>query len=291
MSRQVIDSSRAPGERTPVPASSPVRAAPQFGTLLREWRRRRRYSQLELALAAGVSQRHLSHLERGLARPGAHIILRLAEALDAPLAVRDALLTAAGFAPASPSARLGPGAARLIDRALDLVVRASEPFPAVVVDLAWNVRHANRPFQALISTLLPKAPTPEAGPLNLFRACFDPAGLRPAIENWDEVARALWERASREAAATGHPGLASLLDDIAPRGWLPPASPAGPAPLLPILPVVLAAGPAKLSFITVVSTFGTPQDALAEQLRVETFYPADAATEEALRRLTAAPFP
>ena len=263
------------------------RPAPRFAALLREWRFRRRFSQLELALAAGISQRHLSQLENGRARPGAATVLRLADALDLPLGARDALLAAAGYAPLSPSQAPDDTARRLVADAVSLVLRHSEPYPAVAVDAAWNVRDANRPFWMLIA-LLSGGSAPrgaEGPPLNLLRSFFDPAGLKPAIRNWDQIAPALWQRAARDAEIRGEPALADLLADLQRAGWAPRRAPAPAAPLLPVLPVVVAAGDEELAFITVVSTFGTPQDALAEEIGVETFYPADAATRAALHRL------
>lgn len=261
-----------------------VDAAP-FGAALRDWRRRRRRSQLDLALAAGVSQRHLSHLETGRARPGPATVLRLAEALDLPLGAVDELLLAAGYAPRSPSRRAAAASAALVAEAVDLVLRRSEPNPAAAVDPAWYVLGANRPFAALARRLLPAEPPDR--PLNLLRAFFDPAGLKPHIVNWAEIAAATWQRARADAATAFEDGPADVLGDIERSGWLPPAVAAAGPPVVPVLPVVLRFAGRDLSFVSVVSTFGTPQDALLERVRFETFYPADGETAAALAGLAA----
>jgi transcriptional regulator with XRE-family HTH domain len=259
--------------------------AAAFGAALRSWRLRKRCSQLELALAAGVSQRHLSYLETGRARPGPATVLRLAEALDLPLGAVDELLLAAGYAPRSPSRRAGAASAAFVSEAVELVLRGAEPNPAAAVDPAWNVLAANRPFAALARRLLPRQPG--LGPLNLLRAFFDPAGLRPHIVNWTEIAAANWQRARADAAAAFETGPGDVLAEIERCGWLPPAVAAAGPPVVPVLPVVLRVEGRELSFVTVVSTFGTPQDALLERVRFETFYPANRATAAALAGLGA----
>ncbi|WP_322796304.1 helix-turn-helix transcriptional regulator [Tepidiforma sp.] len=256
---------------------------PRFAALLREYRGARRLSQLELSAASGVSQRHLSFLETGRARPGREVVLRLAAALGLPHRAADELLTAAGFPPLTPAAPPAEAAA-LVERALRLYLDLHEPFPAVAADRCWEVRAANRAFERLVQALGNARWNPgRPGGINLLRAALHPAGIRPFIANWDEIAAETWRRAAADALEPGGSDLRAVLAELEAHVPAVLRQPARARPLLPILPVRLATPVGVLSLISVVATFGTAQDALAEDLRIEAFIPADAATEAFFR--------
>jgi transcriptional regulator with XRE-family HTH domain len=270
-----------------VPDPSPQPAGPDraaFPAMLRDWRRRRRMSQLELALSAGVSQRHLSYLESGRAGPSRSMILLLGEALQVPLRDRNDWLLAAGFAPVYRALPLDDPQMSQVNAAVEMLLASHEPFPAVAIDRAWNVRRANGPFDRLVDALDPGAWSRVGGDRrNLARLVFHPRGLRPIITNWATAAPMLWQRALREAAAAGSTEMSDLLDELAPHLDLA-ALRSGEAPLLPVLPLTLERDGMQVSLFTVISTFGTPLDVTADELRIESFFPADAATERLFRR-------
>jgi transcriptional regulator with XRE-family HTH domain len=254
------------------------------GGLVRHWRTQRRLSQADLADQAEVSARHLSCIERGRARPSREMVLVLASALDVPLRERNTLLRAAGFAPAYRETDLGHPQMAQVRHALDLVLTNHEPYAAVVVDRAWDVLLTNGPWRMVASMLLGGAD----GAPNLLRATFDPAGLRPYIVNWEEVARATLERVRREALVEGDEALLALyrdLQDAAPRDLLrddwaePPAL---------MIPVRLRVGDVVLSLFTTLTTLGTPTDVTLSELRIEQYFPADAETDRWIRALWAA---
>ncbi len=258
-----------------------LHAEARFPDLLRGWRRRRRLSQLDLALACGLSQRHLSFLESGRARPSRGMILRLAETLEVPLRDRNDWLTAAGFAPAFKARSLDdPGMAPVLG-AVHLMLANHAPFPAIAIDRAWNLVLANAPFEALIG---PDAWAAIGGSArNLMRLLFHPAGIRPQVENWDEIAPLLWHRARREAEALGGQDMQRELGELAQYQDAHLLHAAPEAGLVPILPLRIAKDGHRLSLFSVIATFGTAQDVTADELRIETFFPADAATEALFR--------
>jgi transcriptional regulator with XRE-family HTH domain len=242
-------------------------------------------SQLELALSAGVSQRHLSYLESGRAGPSRSMILLLGEALQVPLRDRNDWLLAAGFAPAYRALPLDDPQMSQVDAAVRMLLAGHEPFPAVAIDRAWNVRRANGPFDRLVESLDPGVWDRVGGDRrNLVRLVFHPRGLRPFISNWATAAPLLWQRALREAAAAGNAEMSDLLDELAPHLDLA-ALRAGEAPLLPVLPLSLERDGVRASLFTVIATFGTPLDVTADELRIESFFPADPATERFLREV------
>jgi transcriptional regulator with XRE-family HTH domain len=252
------------------------------GDLVRHWRVHRRLSQADLADQAQVSTRHLSCIERGRARPSREMVLVLASAMDVPLRERNTLLRAAGFAAAYRETDLGHPQMAQVRHALDLVLTNHEPYAAVVVDRAWNVLLTNRPWRTVAGMLLGGA----AGPQNLLRATFDPAGLRPHIVNWDEVARATLERVRREALVEGDEELVALYSDLrdaAPSHVIRGDAWAEPPALM--IPVRLRVGDAVLSLFTTLTTLGTPTDVTLSELRIEQYYPADALTEQWIRAL------
>ena len=250
---------------------------PSFGTALRQWRKSRGMSQLDLALSAHSSARHLSFLENNRAQPSRAMVLRLAEALDIPLRERNALLAAAGFAAMFTETPLDASAMREVRRALSLMLDKQEPYPALVIDRGFRVVMTNSACARLMA-LLDLAPGGE--PLNLLRLMMHPAGLRSAVEDWEAGARMLLLQVRRELAAAHDAVLANLLDEIL--TWpdvadLETKSPDARA--MPVLPLVITRGGLRLSWFTTITTFGTPQDVTMQELRVVMFYPADEATD------------
>jgi len=236
-------------------------------------------SQLSLASEARVSPRHVSFVESGRSRPSAAMVLTLARALDVPLRERNQMLLAAGHAPVYPQADLDSPAMAPVRAAVDRILAHHAPFPAVVKDRHWNLVTANEPARAMFGWLLGER---AAEPANVVRLMFDPEGLRPHVANWDEVAGMLIQRVHREAAG-GTPDLDTrdLLDEAlaqpgVPRAWHTPDF--VPAPT-PVLPIVFAKDGLTLSYFTMVTSLGTPLDITAQELRIESFYPADEATE------------
>ncbi|WP_020648116.1 helix-turn-helix domain-containing protein [Solimonas variicoloris] len=265
---------------------------PDFGTLLRENRRARRLSQLGLALQAEVSQRHLSFLESGRAQPSRDMVLQLAETLDLPLRERNRLLLAAGYAGIYPQRPLEAPDMQPALQALDALLRHHEPYPAAVVDRAWNVLRTNAVTPRLLDALGVDATMWHTvcgdGPRNLLKLTLHEHGLRPYIANLDEVAPPLLARTAREALE--HPALAALLDEVLrypglPRHWRQIDLRVAP---LPVLPTEFRAGTLRLRLFSMLTTFGTPLDVTTDELRVESFFPADADSETLLRTLAGA---
>src|SRR3954449_2958738 len=183
----------------------------EVGVLLRDWRRRRRLSQLDLALDAGVSTRHLSFVETGRARPSAEMVVHLAEQLDVPLRDRNRLLLAAGYAPAYRERALDEPEMGPVRAALDRVLSAHEPYPAVVVDRGWNLVAANASVGTLLEGVAPHLLEP---PANVLRISLHPEGVAPRIANLGEWRAHLLERLARQVALTGDEDLAELLDEL-----------------------------------------------------------------------------
>lgn len=257
--------------------TSAVATEAPVGELLRQWRRRRRLSQLDLAGEAGVSARHLSFVETGRSRPSREMVLHLAEQLEIPLGARNELLAAAGFAPAYRRRDLGDPDMAAVRAALDLVLAAYEPFPALVVDRGWHLVAANGALAALIGDAAPHLLEP---PVNVLRLSLHPDGLAPRIRNLPQWRRHVLHRLAREAHLSGDLGLAALHRELL-------ALPGGLDRTLPdgiVVPLQLQAGDEVLSFLGTVTTFGTAVDLTAAELSVEAFLPADDATAAALRR-------
>lgn len=252
-----------------------------FAPLLKTWRQRRRLSQLALALTSGVSQRHLSFLESGRARPSREMILQLSETLAVPLRDRNGWLTAAGFAPVFQARSLGDPEMGQVMGAVRMMLANHEPFPAVAIDRGWNVVLSNGPFDRVCG-LLGEDLLGRMG-RNLLRLFFHPEGIRPYVENWDAVAPLLWSRAQREAEACG--GL-EILTELASYQDMATLRGGEDAALVPVLPLVLRKDGVRISLFTVIATFGTAQDVTADELRIESLFPADGETERLLRRAT-----
>jgi transcriptional regulator with XRE-family HTH domain len=263
-----------------------ISAAPGIGDLLRDWRQRRRLSQLELSLQAAVSSRHLSFVETGRARPSRELVLHLAERLDVPLRERNALLLAAGYAPRYRESELDAEEMAPVREALDRILAGHEPFPAVVVDGRWNLGAANRPALAILADGV------AAGllepPANALRLSLHPDGLAPRIANLPEYSAHLLDRLRRQAAASGDPQLAELYEELrAYPGVHEDPPPADPASRL-FVPLVLRSGGSELTFFSTVATFGTALDITLAELAIESFFPADERTAAALQERAAA---
>lgn len=258
----------------------------EFPKLLRQWRRFRRVSQLDLALASGVSQRHVSFLEVGRAKPSRSMILLLSEALDVPLRERNEWLGAAGFAPVFPARALEDPQMQQVLAAIRMMLENQEPYPAVAVDRAWNIRLANAAFERLSAIAVGDIWTRIGGESrNLLRLFFHPDGLRPLVANWREAAPLLWRRAQREADAFGGQALKAVLAELAQHQDIDLLRSAQTATLLPVMPLQLATDKVAVSLFTVISTFGTAQDVTADELRIECMFPADEASAQLFRAL------
>jgi transcriptional regulator with XRE-family HTH domain len=256
----------------------------EVGRLLRDWRERRRVSQLELALDAGISARHLSFVETGRSKPGREMLLSVLGRLDVPLREQNRLLLAAGHAPAFAERPLdGPDMA-LVREALDLILAGHEPYPAVVVDRAWNLVAANSAAAALTEEA-DVDPALLEPPVNVLRLGLHPRGLAPLIVNLAEWRAGFLERLQRQVAITGDEELAALAEEIA--GYPVPEAEdrsAGSAPREMIGPARVRAAGGELSFFGMFATFDTPFDVTTSELAIELLFPADRATAEALAK-------
>ena len=269
-----------------MPVASPRSS---LGTLLRAWRLARRLTQQELAERAEVSVRHLSFLETGRAGASREMVLVLANALDLPLRERNLLLGAAGFAAAYRETSLDAAPMAHIRRALDHILAQQEPFPALVLDRAWNVVRMNHGAQRLFAHfVLPLSPPPIVL-TNLAHAVFHPEGLRHVIVDWPAIAAATAERLHREAAADGSDGgPRALRDAVLAYAGIPERL--RQSRLVDMLPVALplclrAPDGAEARLFTTLTTLGTPLDVTAEELRIESYFPLDDATDALIRAL------
>ena len=269
-----------------LPTVPPSRAEASLPSLLKAWRQLRRLPQLELALAAGVSQRHLSFVESGRARPSRALLLDLAQALDLPLRERNLLLHAGGFAPVFEHRTLSDDDMASVRRALELTLKHHEPYPAIVLDRQWNTLLRNQAAERLMAVLGPPDEVWQrvdpSGRQNVLRLSFHPQGLRPLVRNWEQVAPHMLERLQREmVAAPMDEALRALHQDLVAMAGLGKASkPQGGAvaPLTPTVNVEMALGDLTLRVFSLLSTFGTAQDVTTDELRIETFFPADEVT-------------
>lgn len=258
-----------------------------FGTHLRHWRQHRRMSQLDLAQEAEISTRHLSYVETGRAAPSREMVLRLAERLEVPLRERNALLVAAGYAPMYRQRALDDPALAAARRAVDLVLKGHEPYPALAVDRHWNLVAAN----AIVPLLMAgAAPHLLQAPVNVLRLSLHPQGLAPKIINLGQWRSHLLERLQQQIAATGDPVLQALHDELAAF----PVADAGHAAgstggelSSVVVPFQLRTDAGVLSFISTTTIFGTPVDVTLQELAVESFFPADAQTAQALAKMAA----
>ncbi|ONI92559.1 transcriptional regulator [Saccharothrix sp. ALI-22-I] len=249
-----------------------------FGDLLRQWRQRRRLSQLDLAIDAEISARHLSFLETGRAQPSRAMTLLLADRLDVPLRERNHLLLAAGYAPVHPERSLDDPQMSPARAVLDAFLAGHEPNPALVVDRQWNLLLANQAAGLFLEGAAPELIEP---PINVLRLTLHPDGLARRLANLDEVRDHLLHRLAREAAFTGDPELAALHEELS--GYGPTRT--SPDPVHEIaLPIRIRDGEQVLNFLSTITTFGTALDVVLAELTIEAFYPADPRTADALLR-------
>jgi transcriptional regulator with XRE-family HTH domain len=256
------------------------------GDLLREWRQRRRLSQLDLALEADISTRHLSFLETGRSRPSRDMVLHLAERLDVPLRDRNVLLHAAGFATVFPERPLNDPALQIARHAVDQVLAGHEPFPALAVDRHWTLVAANQTTHRLMSGVAPKLLEP---PVNVLRIALHPEGLAPQTINFAEWRAHLLARLRHQIDVTADPMLVRLLREL--RDYPAPAEAHEPDAAAVVVPFRMMTDSGELTFFSTITVFGTPVDITLSELALEAFYPADAATAEALRRMSPAATP
>ena len=261
-----------------------MNATQPIGEHLRVWRQRRRLSQLELAGDAEISTRHLSFLETGKAQPSREMVLRLAEQLDVPLRERNAMLMAAGFAPKFQERALDHPSLKIARQAIELVLAAHEPFPALAVDRHWTMVASNKAVVPLLGGVDASLLQP---PVNVLRLSLHPNGLAPRIANLAEWRGHLLARLQHQVQATADETLVSLLDELkrypghgTSSGRIaPPRDYAGI-----VVPLELVTPSGMLAFFSTTTVFGTPVDVTLSELAVEAFFPADAATADVLRR-------
>jgi transcriptional regulator with XRE-family HTH domain len=252
------------------------------GEMLREWRQRRRLSQLDFAVEAEISSKHLSFLETGRARPSRDMVLRLTELLDVPLRERNTLLVAAGFAPMFSERALNDPALQSARAAVDLILKGHEPYPALAVDRHWMLLAHNSSVTPFFAGINPALLQP---PVNVMRLSLHPDGLAPRIVNLVEWRAHLFARLRRQIEISADEALAKLLDELS--GY---PAPAGRAPRETdtanafAIPFRFATEAGVLSFISTTTVFGTPIDVTLSELALETFFPADAATAAVLRQ-------
>ncbi len=261
--------------------------APQVGPLLRAWRQRRRRSQLDLALDAEISQRHLSFVESGRAAPSREMVLRLAEQLDVPLRERNTLLLAAGFAPAYAERPLTDPRMETVRHTVETILAAQMPHPALAVDRQWNLLAANPMIGRLLAGVAdPALLTP---PVNVLRLALHPRGLAPRIANHAEWRAHLLARLRREVAVSGDAGLAALLVELSAYPAPPEAPPSQPG-LVPggiAVPLLLEGPSGRLALLSTTTVFGTAAEVTLAELTIEAFHPADPATAGRLAALAA----
>ena len=266
-------------------SSAPASA---FGMLLRDWRQRRRLSQLALALEADISQRHLSFVESGRAQPSRELVLHLAEQLAVPLRDRNKLLLAAGYAPVFNERTLGDPALGTVRGAVERVLQGHEPFPAIAVDRHWTLLAANRVVAPMLGGVSPALVQP---PVNVLRLSLHPEGLAPRIVNLAQWRSHLLERLRRQVEVSADPVLEELLAEL--RGYPSPQSRERFSPAIRagdmadngvFIPFQIATDDSVLSFISTTTVFGTPVDVTVSELALECFFPADDFTAAHLRR-------
>ena len=249
-------------------------AVPQLGVLLRYWRQERGKSQLDLSMDTGFSQRHLSFVESGRSAPSRDFLSIVSDALNIPLRERNVLLQASGFAPQFSEQSIDAGQMAVVTRAIDRMLQQHEPHPALVLDRHWNVIRTNGAAPRFFGSFVDLEKRPK--PRNLLDLMFDPAGIRPFVEEWEKVAAGLLQRVRREAVGQvldvklqemlkrlrEYPGITELKPSLTPQS--------------PVLPIVFRRGDQRFSYFSLITTVGTPQCITAQELRVECMFPTDA---------------
>jgi transcriptional regulator with XRE-family HTH domain len=271
-----------PAEATPAPSS--------IGELLQYWRRTRHLSQLALATEAEVSPRHICFLETGRSRPSREMVLLLASVLEVPLRERNGLLLAAGFAPVYAETSLDQPPLAPVRAALEAILRQQEPFPAVVMNRRWDILQTNQAAKRFFSFLLDggEARADSSVRPNVLRLMFDPAGLRPHVTNWEDVAAALLQRVHREAiGGIKDEATTLLLAELLAYPGVPGRlrRPDLQSPQLPVISVQFSRHGRAFNFFSTVTTLGTAQDITLQELRIECFFPGDVDTETHIRAL------
>ncbi len=248
-------------------------AVPQLGELLRYWRQERGKSQLALSMDSGISQRHLSFVESGRSAPSRDFLSVVSDALNIPLRERNVLLLASGYAPQYSEQSMDAGQMAIVTRAIDRMLQQHEPHPAIVLDRHWNVVRTNQSAPRFFGSFVDLEARPK--PRNLLDLMFDPAGMRPFVEEWETVAAGLLQRVRREAVGQvldvelqkllkrlrEYPGVAALRRSAAPQS--------------PVLPITFRRDNQRLSYFSLITTVGTPQCITAQELRVECMFPTD----------------
>ena len=263
-----------------------------FGILLKQWRDRRSLSQLDLALNSQVSQRHISFLESGRAKPSQEMVLQLATVLEVPLRHQNLMLSAAGFAPIHAETDLSAPEMTSISKAIAFMLRQQEPYPAIVIDRYWNLLLANQSANRLLNAFIDPAKLQSRfcvdGKVNLMRVTFDPQGLRPFIANWQEVAAHLLQRVYCEAGSSIESGQSSLLfNELI---SYPEAAELWHNSIRTthndlILTTHFQLNELNLRFFSTIATLGTPYDITLQEIRIECLFPADAETEQNWHRI------
>ncbi|MFC6634187.1 helix-turn-helix domain-containing protein [Microbulbifer taiwanensis] len=254
---------------------------PSVGDLVRQWRLRRRLSQLAFACEADISAKHLCFVETGRARPSRDMLLHLCEHLGVPIRERNRFLVAAGYAPAYPERPLDDAALAAARQAVEKVLAGHEPYPALAVDRHWNLVSANRALQSLLVGVAPELLQP---PVNVLRLSLHPRGLAPKIENLPQWRTHLLSRLRQQRDASADPVLSELLRELL---ELPQPDSAEPPDLETdiVVPLRLASDSGPLSLISTTTVFGTPVDVTLSELAIEAFFPADTATANLLHSL------
>jgi len=280
MTSQVMERPSPLGYRRAMPATLPH---PSVGALIREWRQRRRLSQLDLACEADISTRHLSYVENGRAAPSREMLMHLAERLDVPLRERNTLLTAGGFAPIYRERPLQDPALAAAREAVQLVLRGHEPYPALAVDRHWTLLAHNRTVPLLLAKVDPALLEP---PVNVLRLSLHPRGLAPRIVNLAQWREHLFARLRHQIAASADPVLVELLHELQALPFDPSRSRGASIDASGVaVPLQFDTDHGVLSLIGTTTVFGTPVDITLSELALETFFPADTRTAERLRRL------
>jgi transcriptional regulator with XRE-family HTH domain len=262
--------------------SDPKHVSGDLGHLLRHWREVRGISQLNLALDAGMSQRHLSFVESGRSTPSRQVLTSIAQALDVPLRERNAIFLAAGYAPLYSEAQWDAKEMQGITRALDRMLRQHDPFPAIVMDRYWNVLATNASSPRFFGSFIDMAA--RKGRRNMLHLIFDPDGMRPFVADWETVAKSLIQRIYRETVGRVlDEGTRDLLDALSAypgvdASWRLHGA-TGSSPDLPMIPMGFCREGKVLSYFSMVTTVGAPQSVAAQELRIESLFPADEETE------------
>ena len=258
--------------------TEPNPAVPQLGELLRYWRHERGKSQLDLSMDTGISQRHLSFVESGRSAPSRDFLSIVSDALNIPLRERNVLLLASGYAPQYSGQGMDAEQMAVVTRAIDRMLQQHEPHPALVLDRNWYVIRTNEAAPRFFGSFLDLEKRPK--PRNLLDLMFDPAGMRPFVEEWEKVAVGLLQRVRREAVGLvldaklqellkrlrEYPGVAELKPSLTPQG--------------PVLPITFRRDSERFSYFSLITTVGTPQCITAQELRVECMFPTDARGNE-----------